>query len=203
MNRSPGRVAVLALGVLLGGCAAGTSTVDIGYKEAQAARGPLSTVSPRRIGIAVTDRRPLPGTLIGFKKGEPGMPRRIGPIVAERPIREIVHDALATELRRNNHVVVASGEADRYLTVDAREFWLDMHQGFWAIRFSGTVAIIVTVAEGLAGHVLITRAYQGHAVEHGQMSREGNWKPPLDAALDRMIREAATDVRLVEALKSP
>ena len=200
MNRSLGRVAVLALGVLIGGCAS-TSTVDIGYTEAKAARGPLSTVSPRRIAVAVTDRRPLPGTLVGFKKGEP--PRRIGPIVAERPIREIVHDALATELGRNNHVVVASGEADRYLTVDVREFWLDMHEGFWAIRFSGTVAIIVTVADSPDGRVLITRAYQGHAVEHGQWSREGNWKPPLDAALDGMIREAATDVRLVEALRSP
>jgi hypothetical protein len=178
--------------------------MNVGYDEAKAARGPLSAVGSRRIRIDVTDRRPLPGESVGYNLGGAGFSglRTYGAIVAPRPVREIVQDALATELRKNNHVVV-TGEADRSLTVDVREFWVDMQQGFWSIRFSGAALIHMTVADGWTGQALLTRDYQGHAVEHRQSSLKGNWKAAMNAALEAMMRDVATDPRLVEVLGSP
>lgn len=217
MSRGPVRLAVLVLAELLGGCVpppppflppgmfsiVGTSTLNVGYDEAKAARGPLSAADPRRIRIEVTDRRLVPGGFIGYTRvGVVGLPTWVGPIVATQPVREIVQDALAAELRRNDHTVVP-GEADRVLTIDIREFWLDIHEGFWSLRFSGGAAITMTVAEGRTGHALLTREYGGHAVEHGQGNRKGNWKTVMNAALERMMRDVAADPPLVEALRTP
>jgi YajG family uncharacterized lipoprotein len=211
MSRSPILVVVLGLAALLGGCV-GISTVNVGYEEARAARGPLSAAGPRRILIEVTDRRPMASPLIGYKRA-PGTERTLASeflppsnarsIAVTRPVREIVHDALAVELRKNNHAVVRA-EADRVLAVDVQEFWLDVQEGFWSNRFSATMAITMTVADARTGRVLLTRNYQGHAVKSGQgMMREGNWKTPMNSALEGMMREVATDPRLVEALRTP
>ena len=131
MSRGPVALPALVLAVLMGGCVLGPFTMNVGYDESKAARGPLSAVGSRRIRIDVTDRRPQPGELISYINR---------PVVAPRPVREIVQDALATELRNNDHVVVP-GEADRFLNVDVREFWFSIQQGFWTTRYSGAALI--------------------------------------------------------------
>ena len=200
MSRSRAALQVLVLTVLLGGCAFRTSTLHVGYDDAKAARGPLSAVDSRRIRLEVTDRRLEPGDLIGYKRDTNH--RAIAPIVAPRPAREIVQDAFAAELRKNNHVVVPD-DADRFFTVSIREFWLDIQPGFWSNRYLGTAAITMVVADGRTGRALLTREYQGNADDSGQISREGNWEPVLNTALERMMRDVATDPRLVEALRTP
>jgi uncharacterized lipoprotein YajG len=204
VSRGPVALAVLVPAILLGGCVVGTSTMNVGYDEAKAARGPLSAVGSRRIRIDVTDRRPLPGEVIGYNLGGAGFSglQTYGPIAAPRPVREIVQNALAAELRKNNHVVV-TGEADRSLTVDVREFSVNMQQGFWSMRFSGATLIHMAVADGRTGQALLTRDYRGGAVEHGQTSFKGNWKAAMNDALEAMVRDVATDPRLVEALGAP
>jgi len=202
VNRGPAALAVLALAMLLGGC---VTTMNVGYGEARAARGPLSAIGSRRIRIDVTDRRPWPGEVIGYIILRSGtLPPAEYPdvLVAPRPVREVVQDALAAELRKNDHVVVTN-EADRSLAVDVREFWVSSEQGFWSFRFSGTALIHMTVTDGRTGQALLTRDYQGQAIEHGQMNAKWNWKVAMNAALEAMMRDVATDSRLVEALGAP
>lgn len=196
MSRSRAALQVLVLAALLGGCAFRTSTLHVGYDDAKAARGPLSAVDSCRIRLEVTDRRLEPGDLIGYKRDNYPFP-----IVAPRPAREIVQDALAAELRKNNHVVVLD-DADRFLRVSIREFWLDIQPGVLS-RYLGTAAITMVVADGRTGRALLTREYQGNADDSGLISGEGNWEPVLNTALERMMRDVATDPRLVEALRTP
>lgn len=201
MSRGAVSLMALVLAVLLGGCF-GVSTMEVGYGEAKAARGPLSGVSSRRIRIDVTDRRPQPGELIGFDPLGHGFKAQRGAITAQQPVRLIVGDALASELARNGHVVVSEDSAERILVVDVRAFWLDIHQGSWNPRFSGTAGITVIVADGRTAHTLLVRDYDGRAAETGG-NREGNWESVMSGALERMVRQVATDPRLVEALRTP
>jgi hypothetical protein len=203
VNRIPAALVALVLATLFAGC---VTTLNVGYDEARAQRGPLSAIGSRRIRIDVTDRRPWPGEVIGYivlrSGGSMYFPIATyypDVLVAPRPVREIVQDALAAELRKNGHAVVTS-EADRSLTVDVREFWVSSEEGFWGFRFPGTMLIHMTVTDGRTGQTLLTRDYQGQAVGHGQMNAKWNWKGPLNAALDTMMRDVATDPRLVEAL---
>lgn len=198
---SRGALPLVALAALLGGCV-GVSTMEVGYGEAKAARGPLSSVSPRRIRLDVTDRRPQPGELISFDSLGHGWKAQRGPITAPQPVRLIVGDALASELARNGHQVVSGDPTDRILMVDVRSFWLDIREGTWSPRFSGTAAITVTVVEGRTGRALLSRDYEGHATDTGG-TRDRNLKAVLNAALEGMMRQVATDPRLVEALGTP
>ncbi len=104
-------------------------------------------------------------------------------LVAPRPVREIVQDALAAELRKNDHALV-TGEADRSLAVDVREFWVSSEEGFWCFRFPGTALIDMTVTDGQTGQTMLTRDYQGRAIEHGQLNAKWNWKAAMNAARD-------------------
>lgn len=59
------------------------------------------------------------------------------------------------------------------------------------------------MVDGRMGSALRAGDYQGHAVGTGQTNRARNWRPAVNEALARMIREVATDPRLVAALGTP
>jgi len=139
VTRAPGAsrraLGVVAVVLIAGGCAS-TSGLDIGYPAASANRAMLGSVAPLRIGISpVVDRR-LDAVRIGSAaKGG-------ADIVTSRPVPEIVHDALATEIGKNGHAVVTT-DADAILAAEVDEFWLDIVPGYPEIQYVGKVATFV------------------------------------------------------------
>ena len=194
---------MLASAVLVGGCAVAlrTLTLNIAYDEAAASRGPLSSLEPRRIQVApVTDKRAVTAQ-IGYAKNQGGVV--VGHAVSGRPVPEIVRDALVAELQKNGHAV-NSDEPDVVFSADINEFWFD------SPIVIGTVAMTLTVTDGRTGAPLLTREYRGVYWRRvpaevvlfdgwEKYKRAGQYL--MNAALQRMMRDLATDQKLVEALK--
>src|SRR5947208_14229159 len=99
----------------------------------------LAFVAPRRIEVsAVTDRR-MDMSRIGYK------PKNRANIVPDRPVTDIVREALAVELNTNGHSVVADTK-DAGLVAAVEEFWLDVVVGYSTTPYGGQVAIGLAVA---------------------------------------------------------
>jgi len=188
---------LFAVALLASGCAFTDATLKVRYDEALAARGPLSSVEPRRVEITpFADKRPEIDK-IGWKKNSYGM--KTATIFSEKPVPEVVRDALALELAKNGHLLEPDPQVK--LTGDVTEFWFHSNIGFFTIEFVGTVGITLNVVDGKTGEVVYFRAYQGNYNEKSLGGLEGTWERVLNTALERMMHQVVTDVRLVQALK--
>jgi len=187
----PGLVVVAS--VLLAGCAI-VGPLDIVYPDAVAGRGPLAVVERRHvvIGPFVDERAVKDG--IGVRRDMFGY---TSAIESTRPVADIVREALATEFRKNGHDVAAGDRGDVVLSGTITEFWFDVEQG-WALDLMGEVAVTLEVADGRSGARLLTARYQGDSVEGGS----GNMgaERVMNRALRRLVREVATDPRLIAVL---
>lgn len=188
---------LLAVTLLGSGCAFTDATLKVRYDEALAVRGPLANVEPLRVEIVpFGDRRPEIDK-IGWKQNAYGM--KTAKIFSAKPVPEVVRDALALELAKNGHRLEANPQVK--LTGDVTEFWFDSNIGIFTIEFVGTVGITLNVVDGKTGEVVYSRAYQGNYNEKSMGGLGGTWERVLNTALERMIHQVVTDVRLVQALK--
>jgi hypothetical protein len=173
-----------------GGCA---SAVDVRYPDSGAHPALLSSVAPRRVAIApVVDRR-LERARIGAE------PKSQDAIVARRPVEEIVREALAVEIAKNGHPVVADA-ADIVLAVEVEEFWIDSASRRGTTQYVGRVAIAILVVDAHTGDRRLTRRYVGIKRQLAEADTVDVWREIMDAALARTIRDVATDPELVAAL---
>lgn len=184
--RALSALASLGLLMTLAGCA--SRALDIGYPQTSAHRALLAGGGPRRIVATVADRR-ADTSRIGVA------PEDAKPIVTARPVPDIVHDALVTELSKNGHEVVP-GPADVVLAVDVEEFWLDAVGRADSAQYVGRVAIAIVVADGQTGHRLLTRRYVGIRRRTGSVDSRDTWHEVMATALARMIHDVATDREL-------
>lgn len=194
-------IAILPLSalVLLGGCAFTKATLNVGYTDAMATRGPLSSVTPRRIDVgAFADKRPETER-IGYKRNMYGT--KTADIVTTKPVSDIVKDALATEFRKNGHDVTTANR-DLVLSGDITTFWFEFQVNFWSVEFFGTSAVTLNVVDGKSGTTLLTRNYQGHYTEKSGGGLDATWERVMNEALQRMVREISTDVQLIRVLKA-
>ena len=193
--RFAGRRGLAALAVLLiaGGCAASVDTLDVGYPAAGANRAMLGSIAPLRIGISpIVDRR-VDAARIG------SAPPEGKNIVTSRPVPDIVHDALVTEIGKNGHTLVAT-ETDAVLAAEVDEFWLDILPGYPDTHYVGKVAIALTVMNGRTGERLLARRYIGIRRQQAGPDALDARREVMDTALARTIRDLATDRALVAAL---
>jgi hypothetical protein len=169
---------------LLTGCA--TRTVDVGYPEADTKKALLASVAPRRVTVApVTDRR-------GDKDRIGASPKDGKAIVTERPVADIVRDALVLEVAKNGHQVVAAA-ADVVVAADVEEFWLDAVGRSPSTQYVGRVAIAVIITDGQTGDRLWNRRYVGIRRRTAEADSKTAWREVMEVALARTIRDVATD----------
>lgn len=187
--------------LLLGGCVFMSANLDVGYKDMAASPGPLAAIAPRRVAIAeVVDKR-RETDKIGYKRH--GLGGRSATIFPDRPVPEIVREALATELRRNGHAVV-SDEPDRVVSVEVTEFWIDTQIGWLGPTFIASTGVVLTVANQRTATTLLRRTYHGSYREKFlTVMPDGTIARIVSRALEEMMRDLGTDGRLVEALKGP
>jgi hypothetical protein len=196
---SPGRFVTrrvlecLAVLLIAGGCGASTDTLDVGYPAAGANRAMLGSITPLRIGISpIVDRR-VEAQRIG------STPKGGKDIVTSRPVPEIVHDALVTEIGKNGHAVVTA-ETDVVLATEVDEFWLDIVPGYPDTHYVAKVAITLAVVNGRTGERLLARRYIGIRRQHAGPESPDVRREVMDTALARTMRDLATDQELVSAL---
>jgi hypothetical protein len=172
------------------GCA--SRTVDIAYPDAAASRALLASATPRRVVVTqVTDRR-TDRSRLG------AAPKDGKPIVAARPVPDIVRDALILELQKNGHEVVPSG-GDVVLNTDVEEFSLGAVGRDGDTRYLGRVAIAVVVADP-SGTQLLTRRYIGISRRTAAADSKDAWREVMDTALVRTIHDVATDPDLASTV---
>jgi len=191
-RRAGALVVLLSLAALVSSGCARPSGLDVRYPEAGANRAMLASVERRRVEIKpVTDGR-VDTTRIGSK------PDKGGDLVTSRPVADIVHEALAVEIGKNGHAVVAE-RSDVILAADVEEFWLDMVRGYATTQYVGKVVIAVAVLDGRTGDGILTRRYVGVRRRQVDTVSDDAAREVMDAALARSIRDLATDPALVTA----
>jgi uncharacterized lipoprotein YajG len=193
------RPVLVVLSVLiLSGCAFTKATLDVGLTPGDTGRGPLSSVPPMTVGVAeLADKRPDTAR-IGYKKT--GFGSKSADIVTERPVSAIVREAIAAEFAANGHRV--GEDADLLVSGTVTTFWFELTPHFGSVEFAGTVGVDLVVSDARTGRPLVTRAYQGNYTEKTAMGGlEGTWKRVMNTALERMVRDLASDPRLLAALR--
>lgn len=183
---------VLALLLIAGGCTS-MNTLDVGYPAAGANRATLGSIAPLRIEVGpVADRR-VDAVRIGTA------PNDGKDIVTSRPVPDIVHDALVTEIGKNGHAVV-TGDKDVVLAPEVDEFWLDVVTGYPETHYVGRVAIALAVVNGRTGERVLVRRYVGIRRQLVEPDSVDARREVMDTALARTMRDLATDRALVTAL---
>ena len=190
MRRVPGMLFLL---LIAGGCSASINTLDVGYPAAGVNRATLGSIAPLRIEIGpVADRR-TDALRIG------SAPKDGKDIVTTRPVPDIVHDALVTEIGKNGHAVV-TGDKDAVLAAEVDEFWLDIVTGYPETHYVGRVAIALAVVNGRTGERVLVRRYVGIRRQLMEPDSLNARREVMDTALARTMRDLATDRTLVAAL---
>lgn len=188
----------MLLSLALGGCAFTQANLNVGYDEAKAVKGPLSEIPPRQLTIAeFKDLRPERDK-IGYKRNGYGM--KTANIVTQKPVPEIVRDAVTAEFSKNGHL--STGKAAEFvLAGDITTFWFDIQINFWSVEFMGTVAVDLNVTDARTGTSLLARKYQGHFNEKSLGGLDSTWERVMNTALAAMIEEMSTDLKLLEVLR--
>ena len=185
--------AVVVVSLVVAGCGASTTTLDVGYPAADARRAMLASVPPMRIEVgSLVDRR-VDALRIGSEsdKGKS--------ITTTRPVPDIVRDALVTELGRNGHVI-ADADGDVILSGELEEFWLDIVPGYPETHYVGRVALALVVVNARTGERVVTRRYVGIRRQKAEPDSAEARRAVMDTALARTIHDLATDRTLVAAL---
>jgi hypothetical protein len=108
----------------------------------------------------------------------------------------------AIELRKNGHLLDSS-DGQLKLSADVEDFWFDLQIGFWTLQFLGTTGMTLTVAHGRTGATLLSQRYQGSHKAERMAGYEGTWEEVMNAALERMMRDVATDSQARRGLQEP
>lgn len=190
---------VLLLSFTLGGCAFTQANLNIVYDETKASKGPLSNLTPRQLAIGeFRDLRPERDR-IGYKRNGYGM--KTADILTQKPVPEIIRDAISAEFLKNGHIMSAKTPEIR-VAGDVTTFWFDLQINFWTVEFMGTIAIDLNLVDGATGAPMLTRKYQGHFNEKSLGGLEGTWERVMNAALAAMIEEMSTDLKLIDVLRT-
>lgn len=180
------------------GCAFTQANLNVKYDSQSARSGPLSSIKPVAVDIqAFSDARPEKYK-IGYKRNGFGQPT--ADIITQKPVVEIVKEALSAEFSKNGHLVA---DKDNSLTISGEitSFWFDTQVNFWTIEFMGTVGVELSVNAKDTGVVLYKQDYQGHYNEKCMGGLDGTWERVMNAALERMVRDVSTDSKLIAVLK--
>jgi uncharacterized lipoprotein YajG len=198
MQRVSRGLALVALAALaLGGCAS-RKILDVGLKPTDAGHGPLGSAPPVTVRVAeLTDKRPEPER-IGYTKNTFG--GRSADLVTGRPVPAIVRDAIVAEFAASGHRV--GPDADILVSGTITAFWFELSTGGGSFELTADVGADVTLSDGPAGRLLLTRAYRGHYAEKTTAGAlESTWQRVMNTALQRMVREIASDPGLLAALR--
>lgn len=138
--------------------------------------------------------------LIGRREAAFGTP--MGDVFSERPIFEIIRDAVRTELIRNGHSIVTDNE-DILMKGEIRKFWVwtEVTPLYWDVV--GEVSIVVEVKYPTVDTPILLGPYSGKNVERTYINPSGEIVTRvLVKSLEGVMQSMSSDHELPTVLRS-
>lgn len=192
------RIAFLvAAAAMLGACAYGDAKLALGYDATTAKAGLLSEAPASTLYLADVEDRRVEKQRIGYKRN--GFGAKTADIVSDRPPPELVKEALAEVLKKNNHQLGAASE--RYaLKSSLSNFWFDYKTGFVSVEFYGQVQAELTLVDQQTGAALYTEVFDGYYSEKTGGGLKKTWQRVMNAALADLVNKVNLSSDFKDAL---
>lgn len=189
-------ILTLAGALMLAGCALTDAQLDVSHDPETTQEGPIAEVEsitfvPGEIADLREDTE-----RIGYKKNGFGM--NTADITTDKPVGDIVRDAIVHAIETNGHVVGDSGVG---ISGSISNFWVDLDQNFWSVEVLGNVAASLVFTDTESGDVLYTRDYKGSYSDKVQVVTNGTYDAAISGAVANLIDEIVFDEDLAEALR--
>lgn len=188
----------LILLVLCSGCAFTVDREDVNYIPSGMPATAVIGAAGRTVQVDTVDRRSGDPLQISSKKNGYGM--EMAAIVSNRPIGNIIQDAISSELQRRGFTI---GPSRVVVTAEVIRFRSNFETGFFSADSRADVTISVQVRSA-AGGIVYTRTISGEARETGVQIMGGkNAKASLERALPDTIDRLMGDPAFIQALVNP
>jgi uncharacterized lipoprotein YajG len=188
---------VLVAALALGGCALTTATLDLGAPGTDAPRGPLAAVPAMDVAVGPFVDKRSETAVVGYKRN--GFGNRMGAIKSNKPVSDLVREAVATEFSRHGHRVGADSRTA--LEGEITTFWTDGQIGFATIDLLGSISITLAAIDRSTGARLYSRSYHAEHTETVMFGTDGALERALNRAMEKLVRDVASDIGLLRVLR--
>lgn len=201
-RRSAVAIVIVLFGTcLLLGCG-GTSTLKIGYKPSEGEKSLLSSVPSKKIKVlSFSDMREPKVESIKIGSREAAFAVPMGEVYAERPVFEIVRDAVQTEFVRNGHLVAGDNE---YVSIrgDIKAFSVGTSVTLLYWDVIGNVSFTVEAKKAGDASPVTVGPFAGKQVERTYVYPSVEiMERVTGAALDNAVKAMGSDAVLIGYLK--
>lgn len=193
---------LVSIAIFLSACASNI-TVTPNYQAPKKANTPLASVSTVKVKLEnFEDKREqqAESILVGSREAAFGVP--MGDVFSERPIFEIVRDAVKTELIRNGHRIVSNNE-NISIKGKIRKFWVrtDVTALYWDLV--GEVNIVIEVSSPTYRTPVILGPYSGKNIERTYInpSKEIATRV-LEKSLEDVMHAMSSDRKLTRVIRA-
>lgn len=196
-------VVVIALfsSCLLLGCG-GTSILKLGYRPSEGEKSLLSSLPSKKIKVLPFSDKRMPqmeSIKIGSREAALAVP--MGEVYAERPVFEIVRDAVQTEFVRNGHLVVVDNE---YVSIrgDIRSFSVGTSATLLYWDVIGNVSFTLEAKKAGDASPVTLGPFEGKQVERTYVYPSVEiMERVTGGSLDNAIKAMGSDAALIKFLK--
>jgi hypothetical protein len=148
-----------ALAIFGSGCAFSKTPVSVNYTPAY--RQPLQAASPSTLHVGeFKDSRPVNDQMVLLHKVNAYGPTS-GAWVAQRPVAELMRNAVSDALKANNFNLTESGSGKYELRGDLQEFGFHSIAGFWTAKVKPRMQVRFELVEKTTGHSVWRDTYIG------------------------------------------
>lgn len=186
---------------LIQGCG-GTSTLKLGYRPAEGEKSLLSSLPSKKIKVLpFPDKRTPPMESIKIGSREAALAVPMGEVYAERPVFEIVRDAVQTEFARNGHLIVGESE-DVSIRGEIRAFSVGTSVTLLYWDVIGNVSFTLEAKKTGVASPAQLGPYEGKQVERTYVYPSAEiMERVTSGALDNAIKAMGSDAALIGFLK--
>jgi Uncharacterized lipoprotein len=185
--------------VFLTGCV-GNMTVATDYNPQTKGDTPLASVPPLKVKLLNFEYERSQPLMIGHREAAGGVP--MGNVYSERPVPEIIRDAVKAELIRNGHSIVTDNE-DISIGGEIRKFRVgtDVTAMYWDVI--GEVSFAIEVKGSTSEKSGPFGPYTGKKVERTYLNPgESIVKSVLAKSLEDAMSSMSHDPKLIKALNN-
>jgi hypothetical protein len=201
-----GKNAVVVAIALFGSClllgCGGTSTLKLGYKPSDGEKGLLSSLPSKRIKVLpFSDQRKPEMESIKIGSREAALSVPMGEVYAERPVFEIVRDAVQTEFVRNGHLAVGDNE---YVSIrgEIRAFSVGTSVTLLYWDVIGHVSFTLEARKAVEASPVTLGPFEGKRVERTYVYPSAEiMERVTGGSLDNAIKTMGSDAALIGFLK--
>lgn len=132
---------------------------------------------------------------VGYKRN--GYGQKTANIVTDRPVTDVVTEALVRMLEKNGHQVGEDAPLRFETTITA--FDLDMKSGLVTVEFIGSVEADVRLLDTRTGQELYSGSFRGNETRKTGGGLSGTWTTILNEALADMVRRISLTPEIKDA----